>query len=65
MDFCNIIDLKLFQIFYNDTRPHQALFGNAPSQRSSKDVPLIDYNNIKYEKVKHAHGLLTVFKIAA
>jgi transposase InsO family protein len=56
---------KKFQIYYNETKPRQALLENATSKKTSKDISLMDYNKIKYQKVKHAHGFFTVFKIAA
>jgi hypothetical protein len=51
--------------YYNETRPHQALLGSQPSRESQKTPTLSKLHLLKYEKIKHAHGLFTEFKLVA
>lgn len=58
--FCNI-----YKQYYNETRPHQGIFGFVPSEPSQQKASISNLHLLKYEKVKHAHGLFTEFKLVA
>lgn len=54
-----------YRRYYNDTRPHQGILGETPSQVRAL-IPLIsDLSSLQYYKIKHAHGLFTEFRVAA
>ncbi len=56
---------KNYQIYFNEIRPHQALLGKTPINNNFKQSLIIDLCAVRYEKIKHVHGLFTEFKVAA
>ncbi len=58
--FCN-----KYEIYYNEIRPHQGILGKIPGQMNKAKSLIQDLSSIKYQKIKHAHGLFFEFKIAA
>ncbi len=58
--FCN-----KYEIYYNETRPHQGILGKTPSQTNKIKSSTQDLSSIKYKKIKHAHGLFVEFRLAA
>ena len=51
--------------YYNKVRPHQGICGETPSQKREKNTQIFDLSSIRYEKIKHAHGLFTEFRVVA
>ena len=57
--FCN-----LYIEYYNEIRLHQGILGARPSNNHTNEK-IKDLSSIKFEKIKHAHGLFYEFKLAS
>ncbi len=53
-----------YKSYYNGIRPHQGICGEIPSQSREESLQLFDLSRVRYEKIKHSHGLFTEFKVA-
>ena len=54
-----------YQKYYNGIRPHQGILGQTPSKLKIENSIIINLSSVRYEKIKHVHGLFTEFKLVA
>ncbi len=55
----------LYQNHYNSSRPHQALNGKRPGNKTPDDKKTVEYINFSYLKTSSVGDLITEFSLAA